>query len=201
MINIEKSKQVFTDIVIHNSDVRRQEGISKFLDWLKNTDFFYAPASTKYHGAYPGGLCEHSLDVWRWANRLSIPLCIDTSPENLMIPALFHDICKANFYTVDYRNKKNSAGVWEKVPYYTIDDSMPLGHGEKSVMLIQRFVPLYDDEIAAINWHMGFSDMRCASFAGQNALSAAFEKYPLAFLIHSADMAASYRENRRGDEK
>ena len=190
----------FIDIALKKTPMERprRAEVEDFINnWLTKTDFFKAPASTKYHGAYAGGLCEHSLDVYKWANKLSSPLGINVSPDSLMITTLFHDVCKANFYTVDYRNKKNEAGIWEKVPYYTIDDALPLGHGEKSVMIIQKYIHLTDEEIAAINWHMGFSDMRCSSFGGANALSSAFEKYPLAFLIHAADMAATYRDNRK----
>lgn len=196
---LENIKDAFGQIVDQRIE---RKGISDLLFWLENeTDFFTAPASTRFHGAYAGGLATHSINVCR---RL-IQLCRTYNIGNkvsIAIVSLFHDVCKANFYGIEMRNRKNEeTGRWEKVPFYTIQDRFPAGHGEKSVMLIQRFMPLTNEEIMAINWHMGFSDARAQGYAGMNAVSAAFEKYPLALLLHFADMQATYWDEKTQEEE
>ena len=71
---------------------------------------------------------------------------INIPQESLIIIALLHDICKTNFYKVDFRNAKNALGVWEKVPYYAVEDTIPYGHGEKSVMMITEYIKLTVEE-------------------------------------------------------
>ena len=108
--------------------------------------------------------------------------------DTLIIVALLHDICKTNFYKVDYRNAKNARGEWEKVPYYTIDDTIPYGHGEKSVMMLTEYIKLTPEEKYAIRWHMGFSEPKEV----YNTLGAAFKRYPLALLLNEADLESTY---------
>jgi hypothetical protein len=170
-------------------------GIEKLIDWLINeTDFFTAPASTRFHGAVEGGLLAHSLAVYEHLVYVTDGYFDEVSGESLILVALLHDICKANFYTVSMRNAKNeTTGQWEKVPYYAIDDQIPLGHGEKSVILLQQFITLTMDEIMAIRWHMGLTD---TDYSTRQALNGAFGKYPLAVALHMADMAASYFEGK-----
>lgn len=170
-------------------------GADKLLEYLLSdkSDFFTCPASTRYHGAYEGGLLAHSLNVYEnLVEYLARERCkeifhMEYSEESIAIVGLLHDLCKMNFYTVDYRNAKNAQGVWEKVPYYKIDDRLPYGHGEKSVFLIQFFMHLRTEEAMAIRWHMGFSGPEDANTVGK-----ALEMYPLAFALHVADMEASY---------
>ena len=116
----------------------KREGIENLIEFLEKSDFFTAPASTRFHGNFEGGLAEHSLKVYeilkhKVENNIK---GIKTEEESIIIIGLLHDICKTNFYKIDYRNAKNALGVWEKVPYYTIEDTIPYGHGEKSVMMI-----------------------------------------------------------------
>ena len=113
-----------------------------------------------------------------------------TDGESIAICGLLHDICKANFYTISYRNAKNERGQWEKVPYYTVDDQFPFGHGEKSVFVVERFMRLRENEAIAIRWHMGGFDE--AAKSGGFSISHAYEKYPLAVLLHMADLEATY---------
>ena len=142
---------------IYRSQITR-EGADKLLSYLcsENCDFFTAPASTRYHGAYEGGLLEHSLNVYDCLcdimkrPRLKDMYQIEYSNESIAISALLHDICKTNFYKVSYRNAKNPEGKWESVPYYTIGDSLPYGHGEKSVYIISGYMKLTRDEAFAI---------------------------------------------------
>lgn len=172
-------------------------GIDKLIDYLENeTDFFIAPASTKYHGAQEGGLLEHSIAVLKQVGRLA-PMYIEKSEEkrdSLLIVALLHDVCKANFYTISYRNAKNEHGQWEKVPYFAVEDQMPLGHGEKSAYIAMQYIKLSDEEYAAIRWHMGAYGT--ADFAGVQSLSAAMDKYPLVLLLQMADLAATYYDKK-----
>lgn len=165
-----------------------RQGSAELLEWMQTTDFFTAPASSKFHSAYEGGLCEHSLNVYK----VMIGRYNNGQPnESMAICALLHDLCKAQFYKINYRNVKNEeTGKWEKVPYYFIEDRFPFGHGEKSVFLIERFMKLKIDEAIAIRWHMGgFDDaVRGGSFSASNA----YEKYPIAVQLHIADLEATY---------
>lgn len=161
------------------------------VEWLTKTDFFTAPASTKYHSNYEGGLCYHSLVVYDEIRQSPIAHCY--SKETLIKVALLHDICKANFYVVDYRNAKID-GKWEQVPFYTVKDDFPYGHGEKSVLLASRFIDLTEQEIMAIRWHMGAFD---EAVKGGFNLSQVYEKYPLALELHIADLRATYLLEKR----
>ncbi len=167
-----------------------REGIEELLTWIEGTDFFTAPASTRYHCACPEGLVMHSLNVYDVMRERHFDPETDTE-ESFAICALLHDLCKAQFYKLSSRNVKNEkTGAWEKVPYYTIEDSFPYGHGEKSVYLIERFVRLRPAEAAAVRWHMGGFDE--AVKGGSFAISLAYDKYPLAVKLHLADLEASY---------
>ena len=159
-----------------------REGIEDLIDFLNKTDFFEAPASTRFHGCHKGGLLEHSMKVYEILKTKT------EDSDSVKIIALLHDICKVNFYKVDYRNAKNEQGVWEKVPYYTIDDTIPYGHGEKSVMMISEFIKLTPEERYAIRWHMGFTEPKEL----YTTIGAAYKKYPIALLVHEADLEASY---------
>lgn len=178
---------------IYSENIKR-EGADKLLEFLEKSDFFTAPASTRYHGAYEGGLLRHSLNVYECLvaylerERVREQYKLNVSAETAAIVALLHDVCKVNFYTVSYRNSKNEkTGQWEKLPYYTINDTLPYGHGEKSVYMVSGFMRLTRDEAMAIRWHMGFSGIE-----DKNTIGSALEKYPLAFALSVADMEASY---------
>lgn len=185
-------KEQFLDI--YKKNITR-DGADKLLDFLENkSDFFTAPASTRFHGAYEGGLLRHSLNVYECLvqylarERVKDTYKLNVSDETAAIVALLHDVCKVNFYTVSYRNSKNEqTGQWEKVPYYSINDTLPYGHGEKSVYMVSGFMRLTREEAMAIRWHMGFSGIE-----DKNTIGRALEKYPLAFALSIADMEASY---------
>ena len=167
-----------------------REGMDELLEFLEKSDFYKAPASTRFHGNFEGGLLEHSLKVYELlkekVKNSAVP--IDVSEDSLIIIALLHDICKANYYKVDYRNAKNEFGEWEKVPYYTVDDTIPYGHGEKSVMMITEYIKLSVEEKYCIRWHMGFTEPKEL----YTTISSAYKKYPLALLVHEADLEATY---------
>ena len=184
---IEGQKQQFIDICEKNI---QRKGLQELLNWMTTrSDFFTAPASTKYHGAYAGGLCQHSLDVYDQAKKLVQTFSLKVSEDSLAIAALFHDICKANFYVVEKRNQKID-GVWKEVDVYAVDEKLAFGgHGSKSVYLTQYFMQLTPEEATAINCHMGFANETDANIRN---ISNAYKKYPLAWVIHVADEAATY---------
>ena len=184
---ILETKEEFLDIYYQIE----RDGADKLLEYLEKTDFFTAPASTRRHSSYAGGLCRHSINVYKrfvrilemeygkdWTDK--IPL------ESVTIIGLLHDICKVNCYEIELRNVKED-GVWKQKPYYKFADSLPYGHGEKSVYMISAYMRLTREEAMAINWHMGAFDARA-----QQGLENAFKKYPLAFLFHISDYMATY---------
>ena len=174
---VEELKQEF----IHLLSFVERDGVQSLLEWLESTDFYTAPASTKYHGAYAGGLLEHSLNVYYRLVRRNTGINIDT----LTIAALLHDVCKIHLY-----EKQDGGG-------YRHNEQFPIGHGEKSVILILRHMQLTDEEITAISWHMGAFDSRAG--AGRS-LSSAWEKCPLALHLHLADMEATWFDEGRGPQ-
>jgi len=181
-------------IEIYNSKITRP-GADKLLEYLlsEKSDFFTAPSSTRFHGSYEGGLVEHSINVYKClVDYLQRPRTkelyrMNYPEETVALVSLLHDVCKMNFYAVDYRNAKNEQGQWEKVPYYTINDQLPYGHGEKSVYIVSGFMRLTREEAFAIRYHMGFSGIE-----DKNSIGKAFEMFPLAFALSVADMEATY---------
>ena len=186
MEGIKLMKQKYIELL---KTVNR-DGMDKLLEFLEKTDFYTAPASTRYHGAFEGGLLAHSLKVYEILADKVKHSCkeIQVSDDTIKIVALLHDICKVNFYKTDYRNAKNELGVWEKVPYYTIEDTIPYGHGEKSVMMITEYMKLTSEEKYSIRWHMGYTEPK-ELYA---TIGEAYKKYPLALLMHEADLEATY---------
>ena len=174
---------------IYKENIKRN-GSNELLEWLLKTDFFTAPASTKFHCACNGGLVQHSVSVYNVLMNKHFNADEDSN-ESFAICALLHDLCKAQFYKVTTRNVKNEeTGKWEKQPFYMVEDVFPYGHGEKSVFLIERFMRLKTSEAMAIRWHMGgFDD---TAKAGVFAISLAYDKYPLAVKLHLADLESTY---------
>lgn len=169
------------DRVVELLNSVERDGISDLLKWLEESD-------RAYHGAYIGGLCEHSLNVYDEAKRLlSAYPEVEVSGETVIISALLHDLCKVNFYATEKRNRKNSeTGQWESYDAFTIKEKFCYGgHGSKSVFLAQNFIKLTPTEAIAINCHMG-------SWDGNKDVGSAYEKYWFAWLLHVADESATY---------
>ena len=179
-------------ISIFKTKIKR-EGADKLLEFLISSDFFTAPASARYHSAYEGGLLDHSLNVYDCLNAyLSRDYAkekfkLSYSDETIAVVSLLHDICKVNVYKPGYRNVKNEQGKWEQVPTFEFDDKLPYGHGEKSVYMISPFMKLTREEAFAIRYHLGFSNVD-----DQRNVGKAFEMFPLAFALSTADMEATY---------
>ena len=165
-----------------------RDGIDKLIGWLESSDFFTCPASTRFHGAYAGGLLEHSLNVYDEMKRLLAAYPeIEAKEESVIVASLFHDLCKVNYYGVEKRNRKNEAGQWESYDAYTVREKFPFGgHGSKSVFLVQQFMTLTPEEAVAINCHMSCWDKNDPD------VGRAYEQFPLAWLLHVADESATY---------
>lgn len=199
---METAKEVF--IERYTTNIQR-EGSRELLVWLEQSDFFSAPASTRFHGDYEGGLCAHSLNVFRqlarlcnaYKDRLEISSWKDKA-ESVAICALLHDLCKISCYKTEMRNKKDEMGQWIKVPFYTFEEDEPMGgHGFKSVFLISDFMRLTNEERVAIANHMGAFDRA----PGDYSLTRAFERYPFAFLLHMADCAATFMDEAKRESE
>lgn len=184
-----------TDFInIYNQMIQR-EGADELMKYLlsSGSDFFIAPASTRFHLAYEGGLVEHSLNVYQclkeYLNRPKVRTEYQMvfSDETIAIVALLHDLCKINIYQKSARNVKDKTGAWIQVPTYDYNDQLPYGHGEKSVYIISGFMKLTREEAFAIRFHMGFSDTE-----NKQNVSNTFEQFPLALALSIADMEATY---------
>lgn len=195
MEDLEEIKQQFCEIFYDNIE---RDGAEELLNFLERSDFFEAPASTKNHSAYKGGLCQHSVNVYhRFVKLLQMEYGEDytkvISNESVAIIALLHDLCKVNFYAMDTKNVKRD-GQWVQEPFYRIEDSLPYGHGEKSVYMISGFMRLTREEAMAINWHMGGFDPRIRE--GSVRLTDVYYRYPIAFIFHIADNMATYLDEK-----
>ena len=193
---------------IFKSNIKR-EGADKLLNWIESSDFFTAPASTKFHSNYVGGLCDHSVNVyhrlkklvvaeygenfWEYFKDKDAKSSEEKAEESLAIMGLLHDVCKIDTYKIDYRNVKVD-DVWTKQPYFTVQEDLPFGHGEKSVYMLGGFIKLSREEAMAINWHMSGYDMRVKG--GSYAISDAYYQFPVAVLLANADMMATYLDEK-----
>ena len=190
------SKQVFLNVF--DEHIKRT-GATELRNYLIKSDFFTAPASMRYHCAYEGGLCEHSINAYR---RLLVNVQHEYgetwrqkfSHETIAICGLLHDVCKIDFYKPDFKNVKEN-GEWIRKPCYTKDEALPFGHGEKSVYIVNSFIKLTREEAMAINWHMGGFDYRAKG--GDSSISDAYCKYHLAVLLHVSDLEATYIDEKR----
>ena len=210
---IEQNKSRYLELI--NSITLEGANIKGFIDWLNRSDFFEAPASSKYHSNYAGGLCEHSLHVYdalvklveqfasHWVteefepdengNQLSsITLVKNYSEDSLKVVALLHDISKTNFYEQYDRNVKDENGNWTKIKEYKtreVEDRFIYGsHEQNSEFMAHTFFPLSVEEASAILHHHG----GMAWDSAQDDVSAIYDRFPLALLLHLADMKATY---------
>lgn len=192
------------DFLTIYKDIRRP-GADKLLAWLKSTDFFTAPAGAKHHGAHAGGLVVHSLNVWNRLREITLrdtidgKAILDLTPETnetVAILALLHDVCKVGVYHTETKRRRNpDTGTWEDYQAYTFRDPFPLGHGEKSLYLITKYMALTEEEALAIRWHMGAFDD--AVKGGSRALDAAMDVSPWVWRLHEADMCATRIDERK----
>lgn len=188
MEEMMKNKERFLEIC--KTKIHR-EGLDSLLDWLEKSDFYEAPASTKYHGNFSGGLLMHSLNVYDCLTRIVKNYEYPISEESIAICALFHDVCKVNFYQKGFRNVKDENGKWVQKEIWEINEKFPIGHGEKSCIILQWFFgKLEVPELLAIRYHMGSFD--AAVKGGDFGISKAYEMAPVAVMLHMADLEATY---------
>lgn len=185
-------------VKIYKENITR-EGADKLLEFLEKSDFFTAPASTKFHSCHEGGLCEHSVKVYKRflkiiKSEFGENYLEKVSNESIAIIALLHDVCKIDTYKTELRNVKEN-GAWVQKEFFAVDDKLPYGHGEKSVYIINGFTRLTREEAIAINWHMGGFDTRVQG--GSYSLKGAFLAFPLALLFHVADIEATYLDEEQ----
>ena len=170
----------------------KREGVDTLLSHLEQSDFYIAPASTKYHDSVRGGLCHHSVKVMK---ELMFEAAGKYPMDTIAVVSLFHDVCKIGYYEESTKNVKDEVtGQWHKEPFYKVNDLFPMGHGEKSLFMIQDCVKLSTEEALAIRWHMGGYEPK----ENYPYISGAYSEYPLALMLHLADMRATYLN---GEEK
>ena len=180
------------DFVKEVAENIERKGIDDLMDYLNVNDFYTAPASTQFHDSEECGLVIHSLAVFDSAKEINNSFDVGVEMESLAICALFHDVCKINMYEKDVRNKKID-GKWIEVPYWKVNDQLPMGHGEKSVYIINKFMELTDEEALAIRWHLGgFDTATHFSYPYGFPSKQAFREHKLVSLIAIADLCAAY---------
>lgn len=190
------NKEEFIDLLRST----QREGIDDCIEELDYLGFFEAPASTKFHLNEEGGLLQHSLNVCKAALKVREAMIeMDDSlreelpKDSVIIASLLHDACKADIYKKAMKRQKNEIGIWVDVPGYEVDYSnFPLGHGEKSVIVLLRAgLDLTDNEIMAIRWHMSAWDLPFQSPDARANLNKAKDICPLLTLVQTADGLAS----------
>lgn len=195
-------KETVEGTIIQLLKMTKRKGINELISYLTNSDFFTAPASTKYHGAYAGGLAEHSLNVYTTLTFLYDNLADsdfnlpEISEDSIILASLLHDLCKVNSYHESFRWTKDEKNAWVQVPEFKREPLLPMGHGAKSLFIAQQFIQLTTEEALAIFWHMGAFDL--SNYNTANEMSQAYNDNLLAFLLHQADMTCTYiNENEK----
>lgn len=157
----------------------------KLGNWLMMNGFFLQPASTRYHGAYPGGLFDHSWNVVQVLDEFTEKLGLKWQRmESPFIVGMFHDLCKIDQYVVE----SETDGVIQ----YTQGNPLLKGHGDKSVMLLSHLMQLTEEEMMCIRFHMGAFEPDDMSAYGK-----AIERFPNVLYTHTADMVASRLMEKR----
>jgi hypothetical protein len=215
IFSTEEIEKMWAEFVTLLRSTNRQ-GIEQLILWLENnSDMKYAPASTYYHNSCPGGLLNHSLNVFHMAEKnvenaklLAVPEkdIGSINRDSLIICTLLHDLCKVNFYNPIVKVWKDeslpSPQCWKKYQSYEIKDNFPLGHGEKSVIMLQNFIKLDAVEIAAIRWHMGMTDPGAyLSPYEKPAMMSAINNIPLVTILILSDYGASFLMEREVNQK
>lgn len=178
----------------------KRDGIDDVINDLEEWGFFEAPASAGHHLNVKGELVMHSLNtckaalkVWEGMKELEPTLEKETPRESVILASLLHDVCKTDIYKPTMKRKKNAMGVWEDVPGYNVSyKNFPMGHGEKSVILLLcSGLEMTDAEMLAIRWHMGAWGLNMNSYEDERSFDTAHNLYPLVMIIHAADSLAS----------
>jgi len=188
-LNIEQNKK---EIICLLKKVERSN-IDKLISWLSETDFFSAPASSKFHLNVEGGLAYHSLSVYKTLCKFNelIPKKWKLSKDSVILCGLLHDVCKIGIYHYVLKEEQVRSNYPDDLFEYKRDDPFPIGHGDKSIILLQRYIYLTEEEIALIRWHMGPYDPEFNR--GQKQI---VKKYPWIKLLYLADdFSTQFLEN------
>lgn len=175
------------DFILGELTRTQRNGIENLMQYLRESDFFETPASTKYHGNFKGGLAEHSIRVMELLDNKNETFQLGLTKDTVIIAGLLHDICKVNYYTTEQRWRKDDNGRWEAYYPYVVKDKLPLGHGEKSVILLQQFIILTTQETLMIRWHMGLAEPK----DNHKDMNNAIKMCPEIVALHCADFEAS----------
>lgn len=175
-----------------------RNGVDNVISFLETSDYFTAPSSMKYHSNYDGGLVDHSLLVLSTGYRLLEMMKVmnpdigtRVAADSLILTTLLHDTCKCSFYKAADKWRKDSSGRWESYKGYEIDDRFPIGHGEKSVIMLQKFgLDLNAEEMLAIRWHMGTWDGSSMNDS-KTAYLHSIDMSPLLVVVQTADSVSS----------
>lgn len=204
-IDIKKNKEEFDQLLRSTN----RPGIDDVIADLENLGFYTAPASAGHHLNVEGGLVLHSLNTYRAAQvvyegmkKLEPSLEQEVGTDSIIIASLLHDVCKADIYKRSVKKRKNALGQWEDCEGYKVSyKNFPMGHGEKSVMLlILSGLELSDDEMLAIRWHMGPWGLNMNSYEDERCYDTARTLYPLCSIIQTADGLAASIMERTGSE-
>lgn len=195
--------KIFSELI-----VPRFTGADNLLEWIKQSDFFTAPASTMYHNCCKYGLVQHTLNVYDRLNKFitteygkGYPDALGVDAAEVALIALAHDLCKANCYTVEQRNVKDKSGNWVREDYYSYRPAFEFGHGEKSIFIVQNFIQGVSLNVAmSIRYHMGASGSGSSREKDDNALKE-MENFPIIMWTNFADMSATYLDECREIEE
>lgn len=204
-MDINKNKEEFIELLRSTG----RNGVDDVIDSLEEMGFFTAPASAGHHLNTEGGLVLHSLNtyraamaVWEGMKTLEPGIEKEVGRDSVIIASLLHDVCKSDIYVRSVKKRKNAIGQWEDSEGYKISyKNFPMGHGEKSVILLLcSGLEMSDDEMLAIRWHMGAWGINMNSFEDQRCFDTSKKLYPLVSIIQSADNLAANIMERTGEE-
>lgn len=204
-MDINKNKEEFIELLRSTS----RNGVEDVIESLEEMGFFSAPASAGHHLNIEGGLVQHSLNtcraalaVWEGMKVLEPSIGKEVGRDSVIIASLLHDVCKSDIYVRSVKKRKNAIGQWEDCEGYKISyKNFPMGHGEKSVILLLcSGLEMSDDEMLAIRWHMGAWGINMNSYEDQRCFDTSKKMYPLVSIIQSADNLAANIMERTGEE-
>ncbi len=204
-LDINANKEEFLELLRST----KRDGVEDVISDLENLGFFEAPASAGHHLNVEGGLVKHSINtcraalaIWEAMKPLEPALETEVKRDSIIIASLLHDVCKSDIYRHSVKKRKNALGQWEDCEGYKITyKDFPMGHGEKSVILLLcSGLDLSDAEMLAIRWHMGAFGLNMNSYEDERCYDTARKLYPLVSIIQTADgLAASILERTSED--
>lgn len=204
-VDIKANKEEFLELLRST----KRDGIEDVITDLEELGFFTAPASAGHHLNVEGGLVLHSINtckaalaIWEGMKPLEPSLATEVKRDSIIIASLLHDVCKSDIYKRSVKKRKNALGQWEDCEGYKVSyKDFPMGHGEKSVILLLcSGLDLSDEEMLAIRWHMGAWGINMNSYEDERCYDTARALYSLVSIIQTADgLAAAILERTAED--